>query len=351
MSDPSRVELGEVTVPSGNLFLVDCGLLPLWCHDQPPVMPDDILDPDRTADVNASADLELVGKDAVAFGETLDRSPLPQWIFDILASEVDAMVAKLTAQASAAGAEVEVRIVRPQITHLQRAKAVLEALDAGEVQFYGIRGTVVRGIPSDRPLSVSAEVHRGSEYEGRWERVRVSVSDAPVATSAAAGTVAVDEARILVTDLDAVGAWDPESAPDGLADVAFWGRDGEVLAQQENAPRMEDGTFGWQNLPMDAAVPLARRLFTLRETRDDLKFALDFRPHTVEWHLLEQVRYGGTESGTVEFGGAKATMFMTTWGDGFFDVFRDLDRDGNLVAVRIELAATGLDMMQRMRGS
>ena len=114
---------------------------------------------------------------------------------------------------------------------------------------------------------------------------------------------------------------------------------------------MEDGTFGWQNLPMDAAVPLARRLFTLRETRDDLKFALDFRPHTVEWHLLEQVRYGGTESGTVEFGGAKATMFMTTWGDGFFDVFRDLDRDGNLVAVRIELAATGLDMMQRMRGS
>ena len=348
----SRVELGQVTVPSGDLFLVDCGLLPLWCHDRPPVMPEsDLFDEAQTDDINRSADLELIGKDAVAFGGKLDRSPLPQWIWDVPGSRVDETVSELSAQARSEGADVEIRVVRPQVPHLERAKSVLEALGGGGAQFHGVWGAVVRGIPRDRSLPVFAEVHRGSEFEGRWQRVYVSLSDAPVASSVPSGRVMVDEARILVTDLDAVGAWDPESVPDGRADIAFWGRDGALVAEQESAPPTENGTFGWKNLPMDAAIPLAKRLFALRESRDDLKFAVDFRPHTVEWELLEQVRYGGTESGTAEFGDARATMFMTTWGDGIFDVFRDLDREGNLARVRIELATDKrLELMRGMLG-
>ncbi len=52
---------------------------------------------------------------------------------------------------------------------------------------------------------------------------------------------------------------------------------------------------------------------------------------------LGQVRSSITESGTLEVGGASVCGFMTSWGDGFFPVVRDLDANGRLVRIRIEV--------------
>jgi len=46
---------------------------------------------------------------------------------------------------------------------------------------------------------------------------------------------------------------------------------------------------------------------------------------------------GATESSVVNVGGARLCNFMTTWGDGIFDVFRDLSADGRLLRIRIEM--------------
>lgn len=51
---------------------------------------------------------------------------------------------------------------------------------------------------------------------------------------------------------------------------------------------------------------------------------------------MRQTRTSSTESGVVEVGGAWMVNFMTTWGDGLFDVYRDVDAKGALVRVRIE---------------
>ncbi len=69
------------------------------------------------------------------------------------------------------------------------------------------------------------------------------------------------------------------------------------------------------------------------------RFAYDFRPHTCHWALMEQLRNSETESGTIDLAGASVCGFMTTWGDGIFEVFRDFDSAGNPVAVRVDLGS------------
>lgn len=44
-----------------------------------------------------------------------------------------------------------------------------------------------------------------------------------------------------------------------------------------------------------------------------------------------------TKSGTTELDGLKVCNFMTTWRDGLFQVYRDLDDSDELVQIRIEM--------------
>ena len=77
------------------------------------------------------------------------------------------------------------------------------------------------------------------------------------------------------------------------------------------------------------------------------KFATDFRPHSHHFLAMKQVRTTPTESGTVEVGGARVCIFMTSWGDGFFPVYRDVDARGRLVRVCIDLGND--EIVQRQR--
>ena len=79
----------------------------------------------------------------------------------------------------------------------------------------------------------------------------------------------------------------------------------------------------------------------------EYKFALDFRPHSHHYHVMERVRGSATESGTIETGGAILCGFMTSWGDGIFPVEPDLDAEGRLVRLRVELGCNAIVARQR----
>jgi hypothetical protein len=68
------------------------------------------------------------------------------------------------------------------------------------------------------------------------------------------------------------------------------------------------------------------------------KLGTDFRPHSHHWQVMRETRTSPTESSTTEVDGEKVCNFMTTWGDGCFEVHRDLGNSGELVQIRIELA-------------
>lgn len=173
--------------------------------------------------------------------------------------------------------------------------------------------------------------------EDRWRRVMVQGnSQNPTCRSGLVGRVAADYARLLVADFDALGAWRHEDSLDGLADYVFWGRDAEIVAQALNAPRLSNTEFGWTNLPESLAEEHGIEVQKYMQ-RHGLKFATDYRPHSDHWQVMQTTRNSATESGTAVVGGVTVCNFMTTWGDGLFNVYRDLGESGELVQVRIEL--------------
>lgn len=81
----------------------------------------------------------------------------------------------------------------------------------------------------------------------------VSVGGLPV--------VGVDWARLIFADLDALSSWQHADSIDGLADVAFWGRDADEAARALDAPMLgtagEDGVRGWRELAQTSDASLA----------------------------------------------------------------------------------------------
>jgi hypothetical protein len=131
--------------------------------------------------------------------------------------------------------------------------------------------------------------------------------------------------------------WRHHESLDGLADVAFWGRDAETVAYEMGAQRQVEG-WGWTNLPVEEAERRARHVRRLPEERE-LRFAWDFRPHSHPHAMMEQIRQseGKAGAGVLDLGAARLCMFETSWGDGAFPVIRDLDAEDNLIRIRVDL--------------
>jgi hypothetical protein len=99
-------------------------------------------------------------------------------------------------------------------------------------------------------------------------------------------------------------------------------------------------------LPVEEIVRRGTPIEEAREKRR-LKLATDFRPHSHHFQVMKQVRASATESGTIELDGARTCTFMTTWGDGIFPVFCDLDAQDRLVCIRIDLGNAEIVARQR----
>jgi hypothetical protein len=208
---------------------------------------------------------------------------------------------------------------------------------ASIVEITGIAAIALGGIPSNCILPIMGE-RIPADQDDCWYRVWIDVRAGVAQTQRDIGRVPVDRARLLIIDADALAMWDDEISQDGLADVLFWGQEAITIAQEMGAEQIPDpdraDIFGWLNLPVADALPLALKIDSLRS--DQKRFMLDFRPHTHHWQVMGDVRATPTQSGTMELAGSKLCMFMTSWGDGYFPVKADMDAMGRILRVTIE---------------
>lgn len=339
--------LGQVTVPSGLLLVVDTGLLKFWRHDGPPVMLEGQLPDDVVAAANAAVDFRIVGPDAERAGKAFGRQWNPRFVFDIPPMGVDDTQKSFAACVRKDRLNAKLEKTKQRISHRQRVdEALAYGGAAGVVQFHGLCAIAAQA-PADRALTVLGQRMPKGPDESRWRSVWLEcLPRGKSSRSELVGHVAVDEARLMFADVDALGHWQHEEPIDGKADFVFWGRDAHKAAKTQKAEDLGDDAFGWVDLPVLEIVKRGTAVEELRDQRD-YQFATDFRPHSHHYQVMEQVRATPTESGTIEVGGARVCTFMTTWGDGYYPVYRDVDAQGRLVRVRIDLGNDEIVERQR----
>jgi hypothetical protein len=329
-------QLGVVTTRSGVLIVIDTGYLNLWSHDQKPVMPYDVLDTEEaTTRANSFVDLQIVGPDAERTGRLLDMSWHPLYVYDQPPDHLD-LRNRFEEILRQNRLDASLEVIAERVPHRTRANlAIQQGNGAGELQFHGIWSVAVSGVPKAQPISVLAE--RSKSVKDRWHRVVVACRpQMRIGRSEKVGMVAVDYARLLIADVDALGAWQHDESSDGLADYVFWGRDADSVARAVAAPQLESGEYGWLNAPEEVAHERGMAVEGYRDEHS-VKVAGDYRPHSDHWRAMTPTRTSETESATIELGGTKVCNLMTTWGDGLFEVHRDLSESGELVQIRIEL--------------
>ena len=195
---------------------------------------------------------------------------------------------------------------------------------------------IIVDVPPDRGLSVVGRRVGKGRFASCWDHVAITLGDGDVARSRKLGSAAVDFARLICIDKAALDHWQHEDSLDGLADLVFWGRDASKLAKVMRAPASSEG-HGWTDLPVAEAESRSDRAALLKADNHWL-LAMDLRPHSHHFQALAAARASKTGAGTIEVGGASTCLFFTSWGDGVFPVFLDLDQDDRPVRIRIQLA-------------
>jgi hypothetical protein len=335
----SLEQIGTVTTRSGGLIVIDTGYLGIWSHNASPLMPEGSLDTEeQTSRANSFVDLRLVGSDAERAGQLLDMSWNPLFVYDQPPAHPE-LEQKLREVVRKHHLDAMFEVISPRIPHRRRINQALEyGRGAGEIQFHGVWAAVISGVPVGESLAVLGE-RMSPRDQSKWKRVLVRCNSQSISRSERVGHVGVDYARLLIADFDALGAWHHEESLDGLADFVFWGRDAEKAALSLNAPALSATEFGWTNLPVDTAQERGVAVEE-HERTNNLKLATDFRPHSHHWQVMRDSRTSPTESGMTDVDGVQVCNFMTTWGDGIFEVHRDLGNSYELVQVRIEFEAT-----------
>jgi hypothetical protein len=220
-------------------------------------------------------------------------------------------------------------------------------------------------VPRDRPLAVVGTRVGKGRFADCWDHVAIELAERappaalPEARDARPGAVApgtagsvrrevlhtrklgeaaVDFARLICMDRAAIDHWQHEDSLDQLADFVFWGRDEAALARALGARRLPGGDgYGWIDLPMAEAEAKADRAAQLKSENRWL-LATDLRPHSHHFDALAAARASPGGAGVLDVGGARVLLFFTSWGDGVFPVYADLDHEDRPVRIRIQLA-------------
>jgi hypothetical protein len=195
---------------------------------------------------------------------------------------------------------------------------------------------VTIAVPADRTLPIVGRRVGKGRFADCWDHVAVRLTDGQVTASRKLGEAGVDFARLVCMDHGALAHWQHEDSLDGLADFVFWGRDAGHLARVMRAPVTKEG-YGWTDLPAAEAEAKALEAATFKAENRWL-LATDFRPHSHHFHALAAARKSPQGAGTIEVGGAKICLFFTSWGDGVFPIYLDVDGKERPVQVRVQLA-------------
>ncbi|CAN5864278.1 hypothetical protein BH11MYX2_BH11MYX2_26600 [soil metagenome] len=262
---------------------------------------------------------------------------------------------KRAAPAPAHTASLEVE----QLGSITVPSGKLAIFDIGLVGFMPrdtLEPTIVKcDVPSDRPLAISGtRVGRG-RFAECWDYVSIDLRTGSAAAARPAsaglaidlapgdvyntkklGEAAVDFARLVCMDHAALDTWKHDDSLDGLADVVFWGRDEALLAKTLRANRMQDG-YGWKDIPIeDAEIKVFE--CEIQKAENNWLLAIDFRPHSHHFQVLAAARANPLGAGTLELAGTQMMLMFTSWGDGVFPIYLDLDAQDKPVRVRIQLA-------------
>jgi hypothetical protein len=195
---------------------------------------------------------------------------------------------------------------------------------------------IVVDVPRDRPLAVAGRRVGKGRFADCWDHVSVQLGDGEIAHAKKLGEAGVDFARLVCMDHAALDHWKHEDSLDGLADFVFWGRDEGALAKAMRAPRTKEG-HGWTDLSVSDAEAKADAAARLKADNHWL-LATDLRPHSHHFQALAAARANPRGAGTIEVGGTRVCLFFTSWGDGVFPVYLDVDHEDRPVRIRIQLA-------------
>lgn len=322
------VLLGEVDVPSGILLVLDPGLGRYWRHDGDPSSP-------RKSDPQQH-DLAIAGPDAVAAGKAYDRQFDPRYLFDV--GEVASTEKHFAEFVRDQKLNARLERLERRIPHLERARLAVEAGGGAGVVHYNQHWAVaIGGLPTDRTLRIEAVPMPDGEFAGRWRSIDVVIdAESPVACSLPVQGVMVEHGQLICADLDAFGQFRMWEPIDGLADFVFWGKDAPSIAEKFQANEFEGGHFGWRDVP-DAEVHRYAQPVQDWIASRKLYAGVDYRPHCNLEKLNAQIRETELESGRLDLAGSRVCGFGNRWGDGIFTVIRDLDAQGRLVRIRLDV--------------
>lgn len=314
------------------------GYMELWSGRNEPIPRlDEIADPEDKAKATSRGDYFIAGRDAAKVARLADYSGF-HFFYDRSHQGIETIAAEIATLAREHGLDARVEREPRQVPHRERAQRVAD-LGGGD---FGMEGPWVVAVdtPPNKPLTVRGRRH---DYRGnvgvRWTEVSIEVSRERVESSHRAGDVAVDHGLILLGDADALGSWQHFEPLDGLYDVAFSGVVGESVSGALAAPPLPDG-WGWRDIARDEAK------HRIQEVRSWLgpdslegRLALELRPHSHFYRVMEQIRSGPPEVGSLTLDGAVLLGLSTSWGDGLFPIWVDRDKAGAVVAIRLELGS------------
>ncbi len=200
-------------------------------------------------------------------------------------------------------------------------------------------------VPADRPLRVVGVLVGNGRFADCWDHVSIVLGDGEAHTSKKLGEAGVDFARLILIDHAALDHWQHEDSLDGKADFVFWGRDEAALARVLNAPKLKEG-YGWADLTVADAEDKGDKAARLK-SENDWAFATDCRPHTHHYYALAEARASKHGAGTLELAGTQLMLMFTSWGDGVFPIYLELDSHDHPVAVRIQLATEASNAAMR----
>jgi len=196
-------------------------------------------------------------------------------------------------------------------------------------------------VPSDRALAVVGTRVGAGRFAGCWDHVVIDLAGPDrreIAHARKLGDAAVDFARLICMDRAAIDHWQHEDSLDQLADFVFAGRDEAALAKALGARRLPHGDgHGWIDLPLAEAEAKADRAAQLKAEHRWLLTA-ELRPHSHHAAALAAARASPSSAGVLDVGGARVLLFFTSWGDGVYPVYLDVDQDAQPVQIRIQLA-------------
>jgi hypothetical protein len=318
--------------------IIDMGYLRFWSGRRDPVSPiAEFTDPETRARIASTADYFIAGKDAAAVARLADFQSF-HFLYDLPSDGVETVGGKVARLASDNGLDAHLEREARRIPHRERAQRAAD-LGGGDFVMEGPWVGVVGTLPN-RALAVRG---RRQDYGGnvgaRWAEVSIEVSRKSIESSAHLGYVGVDYGLILLGDADALGSWRHDEPLDDLYDVAFWGSAGEAVSGTLAAPPLPDG-WGWRDISEGEARQRMQQVRSwLGPDSPTGRLALELRPHSHFYRVMEQIRTGPPEVGALTLDRATLLGLSTSWGDGLFPIWIDRDKAGAPVAIRLELGS------------